>query len=452
MATAQHAGRTRWSSAALETSALRAAAAVLAGRAAGTATRVLKTGHATAFPGRVALHLAPDLLGTLTRARKVVVVSGTNGKTTTTRLLAAAVGAGDGDVVSNDSGANLVSGLASTLLQSRAGRSTTAVLEVDEFALPSVVEAVHPAVIVLLNLSRDQLDRGGEVAAHVTRWTATVAAAPRAVVVANADDPLVAAAVLLARPSAEGVVWVGTGYGWLKDVPLCPRCHAPWTIEEATPWHCTACGLRRPETAWGVDGSELVLPGGLRVPADLALPGRANRANAVMALAAATCAGTQVDVALHAVREVAEVGGRYLRVLYHGTPVRLLLSKNAAGWLEVLDHISGSTGPVVLAVNARVADGADTSWLWDVPFERFRGRPVTASGERAADLSVRLRYAGVEHSVVRDPLHAAAQLGPAPTELVANYTAFADVRERLRRQPAPRDADAPDGPLGADGP
>ena len=439
MATVAHPGRARRSPAP-DLSALRVGAGVLAGRAAGTATKVARRGHATALPGWVALRLAPDLLTALTRARRVLVVSGTNGKTTTTRLLAAAVGAGDGDVVSNDSGANLTSGLVSALLQSRADRGTTAVLEVDEFALPAVVAATRPAVIVLLNLSRDQLDRGGEVAAHVTRWTRALAGSPQAVVVANADDPLVAASTLLARPDAQRVVWVGAGCAWLKDVPLCPRCHAPWTIEEATPWRCTACGLRRPESAWSVDGPELLLPGSVRVPADLALPGRANRANAVMALAAATSAGVRVDSAMRAIREVTDVAGRYLRVRYHGTPVRLLLSKNAAGWLEVLDHLKGSTGPVVLAVNARVVDGVDTSWLWDVPFERLTGRPVAACGERAADLSVRLRYAGVEHCVVPDPLRAVAELGPEPIELVANYSAFAAVRERLHN-----DVDARDG-------
>ncbi len=380
----------------------------------------------------------PALIGRLTRGRPVVVVSGTNGKTTTTRFVAAGLRAGH-LVVTNESGANLLSGVASALLLSTLPRTCPAVLEVDEFALPGLLRALDAAavVVVLLNLSRDQLDRGGEVSAHVTRWSTALNAAPTATVVANADDPLVCTAVLRARPDGAGVRWVATGGRRGVDVPLCPRCQAQWS----TPWpqwSCAACGLARPSPTWSACAGTLTTPDGDRVCVPLALPGQVNVANAAMAAAACDVLTVPARVTLAAASVVADVAGRYLRATYQGVGVRLLLGKNPAGWTEVLDLIEPGASPVVLAVNAGIADGVDVSWLWDVPFERLRGRRVVATGERSEDLSVRLHYAGVVHEREADPLRAVATLGTGECEVVANYTAFTEVRARLTRAPSSR--------------
>jgi UDP-N-acetylmuramyl tripeptide synthase len=404
-------------------------AAFAAARAAGEVSRRVGRGAGKTVPGRVALALVPDALHRLAAPYDVVLLSGTNGKTTTTRLLTAAVSA-TARVVSNSDGANLVSGLVSSLLPPSARAAQIAVLEVDEVALPAALAATEAVLVVLLNLSRDQMDRNSEVASHVVRWSAALATAPQARVVANADDPLVVAAVMGARPSGQGVTWVLVGQPWRSDSAFCPRCHAAWD-GRLEAWNCDVCGLRRPDPAWSLVGDELVGATGERHRLDLRLPGRANRANAVTAVAAAQQLGVPVQTALEQVRTVTDVQGRYLQVARGEHDVRLLLAKNPAGWLEALDLVGQDDAPVVLSINAQSADGHDPSWLWDVPYEQLRGRRVVVAGERANDLAVRLHYAGVEHTVELDVLRACDSLPPGPCDLVANYTAFVRARARL---------------------
>jgi UDP-N-acetylmuramyl tripeptide synthase len=377
----------------------------------------------------VLLRARPAGLAQLAAGRTSALVSGTNGKTTTTRYLSAAL-EGLGPVLTNSNGSNLYAGLATAFLADRHQRASLAVLEVDEVALPRAVRELDPKLLVLLNLSRDQLDRFGEVAGHLQRWAGALASAPKARVVANADDPLVAAAVLSARPAGEGVTWVRAGQPWRGDSVLCPRCRRAWSTV-GPDWACRNCGLSRPGAAWQLDGASLLDPSGRRLHLQLGLPGRANRANAAMAAIAAAEFGVPIQSALERMREVADVAGRYGVVRYQGCTVRLLLAKNPAGWLEILDLIGTDRVPLVLGVNARTADGADPSWLWDVPFERLRGRRVVASGERGADLAVRLLYAGVDHTHVADPLAAVTHLAAPRCDLVGNYTVFMRVRSAL---------------------
>jgi UDP-N-acetylmuramyl tripeptide synthase len=169
------------------------------------------------------------------------------------------------------------------------------------------------------------------------------------------------------------------------------------------------------------------------VPLELSLPGRANRANAAMALTVATVMGVDAGAALAAMRRVADVVGRYSTVSVGGTEARLLLAKNPAGWLEALDVLRPPPLPVVVAINARIADGRDPSWLWDVPFERLAGRRVVATGERARDLAVRLRYAGIDHVCVPDLEESLTALGAPAVDVVANYTSFQALRTRTGR-------------------
>jgi len=197
---------------------------------------------------------------------------------------------------------------------------------------------------------------------------------------------------------------------------------------------------------------------GSRWPVDIGLPGRFNRANAVMAAVAApvmadgdagpgTSSPLTPSEALARLAKLDEVEGRFSWTARAGHPVRLLLAKNPAGWTAIFDLLDESGPghlPVVLSVNARVADGLDTSWLWDVPFERLSGRAVVATGDRRLDLAVRLRYAEVPCTVVPDPLAAldrAVELIPSvggggtpgmpEIEFLGNYTAFAELRSRL---------------------
>lgn len=403
--------------------------AILLARLAGVCSRAVGYGAGRTLPGRVALTLAPGSLAELARAHRVVLISGTNGKTTTTRLVTAALSS-TGPVVTNGDGSNLVAGLATALLTTHLGRGSTAVLEVDEIALPAAISQTEPVLVALLNLSRDQLDRAGEVASHVARWSAALTGREHITVLANSDDPLVVAAVLGARPTAHDVIWVSVGQPWRHDFAVCPRCRAAW---HPTPidWSCDACGLHRPVSQWRLEQGVLTGPDGIAVALGLTLPGRANAANGAVAVAVAEQFGVGVEAALAQMRTVVDVGGRYLERTVGSHSVRLLLAKNPAGWLEALDVLRLADHPVVIAVNAQTADGTDPSWLWDVPMEKLRGRQVVASGERAADLAVRLHYADVEHTIEADPALALASLPAGSCDLVANYTAFVRARATL---------------------
>lgn len=379
------------------------------------------------LPGRVALALHPGALTTLTSQREVALVCGTNGKSTTTALLAAALG-WRGPVTTNADGANLPRGLVSTLLADRR-RRTAAVLEVDELYLGVTMDQTRPRVVVLLNLSRDQLDRVEEVSSHVDRWAAALRRHPETWVVANADDPLVVAAVRSGREGNDRIRWVAAGAPWLGDVRLCPRCARHWA-PEAQPWRCEACGLARPDAAWTVDEDARLHADNTSVVMQLRIPGRAGRANAVMAVAAANLLEVPVQEAADRLAAVTDVDGRYQDFALGNRHVRLLLGKNPAGWIEVLADLGRSDGQVLIGINAQIADGIDPSWLWDVPFEELAGRDVVAFGQRGLDLSVRLTYAGVEHRLA-DSLGQALDGLPSSACLAANYTAFTAARKEL---------------------
>ncbi len=374
--------------------------------------------------GRAILALDPRALEHLARAHRIAVVSGTNGKTTTTSMLAAALG-NSGPVLSNAKGANLPPGLAAAL-GARHSDSGLAALEVDEAWLGRVVRATQPEVAVLLNLSRDQLDRNNEVRRLAGAWRDVFAAPDAPAVVANADDPLVA----WGAGAAHAVIWVGAGQPWTADASGCPGCGGRILFRDGS-WACMACSLRRPELSLWVEGDEVVSATGARYRLALQLPGRCNRANAALALAAAQRMGVDGAAALAAMSRIEEVGGRYRHVEVGSTQAHLLLAKNPAGWTEVFDLIAPPPGPVVIAINARIADGKDPSWLWDVPFERLAGRFVVATGERGRDLAVRLHYAGVEHVRVDDMVEAVQRGGPGPVDVVANYTSFQALLGRL---------------------
>ena len=438
----------------------RAAAAVWALQGSNWLSRTLGRGSGTVAGGRVGLALDPSLLATLARGRRVALVTGTNGKTTTTRMLAAALaGPSAPSVVSNDTGANMPAGHVAALAGAPPG--VPAVLEVDEGYLGRLIEETAPRVVVLLNLSRDQLDRISEVRMLVDRWRSAFAGlragdgegSPGTVVVANADDPMVTWAAM----AAPDVRWVGAGQVWHLDAVGCPACGGRIDFDEEGGWGCNRCTFARPDREAWLDGAELVLADGSRFPVELGLPGQFNRANAAMVVAAApfmmtdglsagvgaAARDSEPASVLSRLASIVQVAGRFSSLVHRGHPVRLLLAKNPAGWtaiFDLLDEGGPAEGPVVLSVNARTADGFDTSWLWDVPFERLADRSVVATGDRRLDLAVRLRYAGVATTVVADPFDAVDQAAqstgsaaggsPVPIDFVGNYTAFADLRSR----------------------
>jgi UDP-N-acetylmuramyl tripeptide synthase len=290
-----------------------------------------------------------------------------------------------------------------------------------------VVDPLAAELLVLGNLTRDQLDRFGEVRAIAEQWREVCSTHPELAVVANASDPHV---VWAAEPSNP--TWVALGAPWRSDAATCPQCAALLTWSEDR-FDCPNCGFAQPETKNRLDGDVLVLDGE-RIPMPLRIPGTWNRMNAALALAAAiTHFEVPIGRAVAGLASVEVVSGRFsTRRLPDGRSARVLLAKNPAGWTEVLRWLqeSESDAGVVLAVNAHVADGRDPSWLWDVPYELLRGHSVAASGERALDVAVRLDYGGVDHIVERDPLEAASRLPGETVDVISSYTQFTHLTKR----------------------
>lgn len=373
--------------------------------------------------GLVAMTLDKSILGQLGRGRHTVVITGTNGKSTTTRMTAAAL-ATVGPVATNAEGANMDAGLVAALAAKP--DASLAALEVDEMHVPHVLDAVPAAVTILLNLSRDQLDRVGEIN-HIERTLrAGLARHPSTVVVANCDDVLMTSAAY----DSPHVVWVAAGGGWASDSVSCPRS-GEVIVRDGTHWYSTGMDFKRPDPDWWFDDTHIYGPDGLSLPMTLTLPGTVNRGNATQAVAAAVTLGADPVAAVAAVSAVDEVAGRYRTVRVGNHTVRVLLAKNPAGWQEALSMVDRDAAGVVIAVNGQVPDGEDLSWLWDVRFEHFETVKVVAAGERGTDLAVRLGYAGVEHTLVHDALDAIASCPPGHVEVLANYTAFLQLNRRL---------------------
>ncbi|WRS30343.1 MurT ligase domain-containing protein [Actinomycetaceae bacterium MB13-C1-2] len=404
-----------------------------AGRASASLSRSLGLGSGGMFGGKVALALSPDILSELAAGRQIVLVTGTNGKSTTTRMTAEALRT-LGEVASNQNGDNMTTGVVTALMD--APDAPYAVLEVDEMHMPQIARATRPAAIVLLNLSRDQLDRVGEIGTVEGRLREAVELSPDALIVANCDDPLVSSAAW----EAPDVQWVSVGAPWQADSTSFPRTgtivqrdQEGWTVADYPEY-------ARQEADWTItaphpDGSfEILGPDGVKIRTTLQVPGRVNRGNAAQAAATATYFGVTPEALSDALASVAGVAGRYQTYGVDGRLARLILAKNPAGWQESLTMVDPDTAQLVISVNGQTPDGEDLSWLWDVEYERVNDlgvQTVVASGERVADLSVRLEYAGVKHRVEPDPVKAIRSLEPGRVEVLANYTAFRDLKWEL---------------------
>ena len=375
--------------------------------------------------GLIAARIDPSIMRRLAAGKRTAVVTGTNGKSTTTKMTTAALGT-LGEVISQADGANMDAGIIATLTLGR--DAPYAAIEVDELHVPHVSDALDPEVLVLLNLSRDQLDRVGEITIIEKRLREGIARHPDMVVVANCDDVLVTSAAY----DAQNVVWVAAGGGWANDSISCPRSGEP-IVRDGDDWWSSGTDFRRPTPTWWFDDDAIHGPDGFTAPLRLTLPGRANRGNATQAVGAAVAMGAEPAAAVEAVGTVGEVAGRYGIRQVGEHSVRMLLAKNPAGWQEALSMIDPDASGLVIAVNGQVPDGEDLSWLWDVRFEHFENTAVVASGERAADLGVRLLYAGAEHTTVDDPLAAIASCPPGRVDVLANYTAFRDLGVAIDR-------------------
>jgi lipid II isoglutaminyl synthase (glutamine-hydrolysing) len=429
-----------------------------AARAVATLSRAAGRGGGTTLPGKLLWKLDPGAIDAMAARLEsgTALVSATNGKTTTTAMAAGILGARHA-LAWNNSGANLASGVASTLLA--AADADLALLEVDEATLPELMRRVRPRVVSLGNLFRDQLDRYGELETVAERWRAAVAALdPGATLVVNADDPLVGD---LARERV-GVIRFGVddqrqarpALQHAADSKYCLRCGHPYTYDAAYVGHlgayrCEACGHARPPLDIaaraieldGIDSSEfdLVTPAGTR-RVRLRLPGLYNVYNALAASSVAIALDASLDEIVQGLERFGGAFGRFERIEADGREIVVLLIKNPAGANEAVRTLVGGDVPpvLVLALNDAIADGRDVSWIWDVDFEPLleQVERIVVSGERATELALRCVYAGFpEQSLEVVPELGAAldrglELSPPDGRLVVlpTYTAMLRLR------------------------
>jgi UDP-N-acetylmuramyl tripeptide synthase len=420
--------------------------AVAGARCATHVSRLLGLGGGTAAPGRLVSRVDPHALEKLTARLEqgVVVVSGTNGKTTTARMVAEILASEGCRVVHNRAGANLMSGIVSTLAapsKSAGHAQTIAVLETDEAALPEVLGRTVPRMIVLTNLFRDQLDRYGEVDLILHRWRSALEALPATTtLVVNADDPSLVALTdgLTARRVLFGIaecVYRLSAVPHAAEVISCPRCGDPFTYEaifvgHLGDWSCRACGVARPPLdvgghaveLWSHDFQSLKVTGSSGVTRlEVGLPGLYNTYNVIAAFTAVQDLGVPTRAAQRTLARYRGAFGRAERVVHRGRNLMIMLVKNPVGCNEVLRTISGVDrelpAPVLFCLNDAASDGRDVSWIWDVDFESLAASTTTffCAGTRWADMRNRLYYAGVRPERIQ-------VLGP---DLVSAVDAFA---------------------------
>lgn len=439
-------------------------------RAAGRLSRVSGRGGGTSLPGKILLRLQPDAIERLVRRLPAgsVMISATNGKTTTASLLAGILRQAGYEPAHNRAGANMAGGVAGALLDAGRGGAPPpdiGLFEVDEAWLPDLARRVRPSTVLLCNLFRDQLDRYGELEALADSWARTIAGLPPEVtVVLNADDPLIAQ-LAGDRPN---VLYFGVDDRscaeprprHAADSKFCRRCERPLVYDAVQlghlgHYHCDGCGLTRPAPRvtvesvelHGMDGSGVTIatPDG-PISVELPIPGLYNVYNAVAAAAAAHAIGIAPAVTAAGLEAARAVFGRVEKVSVRGKDVSLLLIKNPTGANEVLRTIAaGGEFNLWAALNDKTADGHDISWIWDADFEDLAGRVrhVTCSGTRAPELALRLVYAGVDRGaiVVDDGIErsfdsAVARAGEDDTPLYAlpTYTSLLELRAAIAKR------------------
>lgn len=390
----------------------------------------LKGGGGTAAPGLYALKIDPLLVQKLSNKVKngAIVVAGTNGKTTTTRILSDILNS-QYKVMHNRQGSNLLRGVASTLINysSLTGRvePDLAIWEADEAALPEIIRQTNPKTIVLLNLFRDQLDRYGEIETIREKWAKAISTLPTATtLILNADDPSVAfmAKSFKGKPFYFGVEEKKMNLPIVEnvaDVRFCLNCDAPLKYDPIFSahlghWSCTKCGYNRPQPSISASGlkfnSDLSTRLGLSIVDSRStivykLPGLYNAYNVLAACAAATAQGIDPKQIVKSIEGFHAAFGRFQKLEIQGKKAIVFLIKNPAGANEVIRTISPLKNVSLLAIlNDNIADGRDVSWIWDTNWEPLKDKftTVNTSGTRAYDIALRLKYADMNNIYVHE--------------------------------------------------
>lgn len=409
------------------------------------------------FPGKLALYVDPQLIADLASKAHSgsVVVCGTNGKTTVTNLLADSLEASGFSTICNRSGANLRSGIATTLLQS--DEADWGVFECDEMWAAKVLPQLKPTYLLLLNLFRDQLDRVGEIRVVQDSIVSALASSPGTILIYNADDPLCAA--IAAECSNASVAFgvsgsIGLEQNAVADAQMCQQCFGMLEYRyrqygQLGEYHCPQCGFARPALDYAAVGTTLDAAGlsfGVEGPRDLQAQVEAPYSGAYMVynLLAVYVAADLVGGTLEGFKQALDAfdpqNGRLQQLVVGGRSVLMNLAKNPTGFNQNIALIKQDNAPKVIAfyVNDKEGDGRDVSWLWDIDFEELaegEGSVVFAGGIRKNDLQVRLKYAGITADLVEnagDVFSKTAALSPDHHYyFIANYTALPSIREEL---------------------
>ncbi|WP_013325059.1 Mur ligase family protein [Gloeothece verrucosa] len=383
---------------------IRLGLAVAVAKTVTSLVRVLRLGSASVLPGEIARRLHPRLLSLLSQqvSQGIIFIVGTNGKTTTSLLLRTILESQGWRVTHNETGANLINGLITTLLgdANLIGQLKTdyAILEVDENIVPLVLEDCQPKFIVALNLFRDQLDRYGEVDIISQRWQKAIAPlAKDTVVVLNADDPTLSH---LGQQLPQRVLFFGLSEPslYLKEIPhavdsiYCPSCGHPLNyqgvyLSHLGDFHCPSCGFSKSQPAFhSRDWPQILI-------------GVYNKYNTLAAGLVAQEIGVNTEAIFETVGNFKAAFGRAEELTVNGKHIRILLSKNPVGMNETIRAVNdikakGKASTTLIVLNDRIPDGTDVSWIWDVDTEKLvnLGGTLIVSGDRVYDMALRLQY------------------------------------------------------------
>lgn len=438
--------------------------AILVGKLAIFGTRLLRAGGGTTLPGLLAEAIDPNLIKELAPRIEhgVVIVTGTNGKTTTAKMLTDILTEDGYNVINNSAGSNLSRGIASAFVKSSNIFGThleadVAVIEVDEATMPEVTTKLRPKVVLVTNLFRDQLDRYGELDKTAALIGGSLRGFPKMTTILNSDDPLVSS---LADYTEGPVEYFGINDENIKtdsmaamDSKDCVYCGHELTYKNRYfghlgSWNCSNCKKVRPEPKVSVSKVELS-PFSSKFEIDLGkeklavqspLPGLYNVYNALSAASAAMSIGVGAPAISHALRHCEAAFGRMEMLLVDNKKVMTMLVKNPTGANQALAALysDDSNKKIAFVLNDNFADGTDISWIWDIDFEYFSpGKSLfVASGIRAEEVALRLKYAGVPLKnilVEKDPVKAVRALASKLVEtevgyLLPTYTAMMEIR------------------------
>ncbi|NCB73876.1 MAG: DUF1727 domain-containing protein [Clostridia bacterium] len=419
----------------------------------------------TAIPGKIALKICPELLSFLAKDVKCVIVTGTNGKTTTSRIIEEIYLRNDASYFANRSGANLINGITSIFIENSTltgkPRKENAIIECDEAASKEVCRLINPSVVLVTNVFRDQLDRYGEVSGTLQNILIGLKNSPKATICLNADCSLTAS---IAGQVPNKLIFYGIDVPIYKDpidevsdAPYCIKCKHEYEYTYRTFGHlggfyCPDCGYKRPETEVSVTD---ILSADLsstkvraRVFGDdelitINLPGGYNIYNAVGALAVSEAVGFSRRSAIEAIASFSCGFGRMEEFDLGGHSARIILVKNPAGCNQVINYLTGLSEKTVFVccLNDNSADGKDVSWIWDVNFEKLTDMldlipEIYVSGIRAADMALRLKYAGIDEKKLNifddyDELIKAMTDQPLPVIIMPTYTAMMELRAKM---------------------